>query len=611
MKAAWNKKNGYVYLLIGVALLAIFFTMFSGSDNRSKEISFSEVVTLAERQDIQQIVVKGNELTINTLISGEVFTSRKEDGVSLVEILQKSNVNPLPKIIIQGSSALSGFFGIIINFLPIIFFGGVLFYMMRQAQNQSGQPFKFGQSKAKVLLDNHPTVRFDDVAGIDEAKSELSEVVDFLKSPDKFLALGARIPRGVLLVGPPGTGKTLLAKAVAGEAQVPFFTISGSEFVEMFVGVGASRVRDLFDQAKKHAPCIVFVDEIDAVGRHRGAGLGGGHDEREQTLNQILVEMDGFDTKANVIVVAATNRPDILDPALLRPGRFDRRVTIDNPDKLGRVEILKVHVKGKPMDSDVDLEYIAKQTPGFSGADLANLVNESALLAARRDKTKASLDEYMESIDRVIAGPARKSRVISQREKKVTAFHESGHAVVGYFSPHADPIAKITIISRGSMGGYTRFLPKEDRNMISINQFCAQLAVAMGGRAAEEMIFGPGEITTGASNDLEGATKLARNMVTRYGMSKKLGPGTFGSREELVFLGKELSEKQNYGQAVAEKIDSEVNRLLEDAYKTAKEILKSQKSILENVANYLLEHETAEGDDLTDLLKGNLASSPG
>ena len=559
MKMAWHKKNGYVYLFLGVALLAIFFTIFSGSGNGTKEISFSEVVALAERQDVQEIVVRGDDLTISTRLSGEVFSSRKEQGASLVEILQRNGINPLPKIIIQGSSALSGLFRIVLNFLPLIFFGAVLLFMMRQAQGQTGQTFNFGRSKAKVLLDNHPTVSFADVAGVDEAKDELTEVVDFLKEPNKFLELGARIPRGVLLVGPPGTGKTLLAKAVAGEAKVPFFTISGSEFVEMFVGVGASRVRDLFDQAKKHAPCIVFVDEIDAVGRHRGAGLGGGHDEREQTLNQILVEMDGFDTKANVIVIAATNRPDILDP----------------------------------------------------GADLANLVNEAALLAARRDKNQVTIDEFMESIDRVIAGPARKSRVITQRERKVTAFHESGHAVVGYFVPHADPVAKITIISRGAMGGYTRFLPKEDRNMISINQFHAQLAVAMGGRVAEEMVFGADEITTGASNDLENATKLARNMVTRYGMSKKLGPATFGNREELVFLGKEVSEKQNYGHTVAEKIDSEVNKLLEDAYKTAKEILKSQKSILENVANYLLEHETVEGDDLTKLLKGELASSTG
>ena len=611
MKMAWHKKNGYVYLFLGVALLAIFFTIFSGSGNGTKEISFSEVVALAERQDVQEIVVRGDDLTISTRLSGEVFSSRKEQGASLVEILQRNGINPLPKIIIQGSSALSGLFRIVLNFLPLIFFGAVLLFMMRQAQGQTGQTFNFGRSKAKVLLDNHPTVSFADVAGVDEAKDELTEVVDFLKEPNKFLELGARIPRGVLLVGPPGTGKTLLAKAVAGEAKVPFFTISGSEFVEMFVGVGASRVRDLFDQAKKHAPCIVFVDEIDAVGRHRGAGLGGGHDEREQTLNQILVEMDGFDTKANVIVIAATNRPDILDPALLRPGRFDRRVTLDAPDTLGRVGILKVHVKGKPMDDSIDLQYIAKQTPGFSGADLANLVNEAALLAARRDKNQVTIDEFMESIDSVIAGPARKSRVITQRERKVTAFHESGHAVVGYFVPHADPVAKITIISRGAMGGYTRFLPKEDRNMISINQFHAQLAVAMGGRVAEEMVFGADEITTGASNDLENATKLARNMVTRYGMSKKLGPATFGNREELVFLGKEVSEKQNYGHTVAEKIDSEVNKLLEDAYKTAKEILKSQKSILENVANYLLEHETVEGDDLTKLLKGELASSTG
>ncbi len=431
-------------------------------------------------------------------------------------------------------------------------------------------------------------------------------MVDFLKHSERFLALGARIPRGVLLMGPPGTGKTLLARAVAGEAGVPFFSISGSEFVEMFVGVGASRVRDLFDQAKRNSPCIVFVDEIDAVGRHRGAGLGGGHDEREQTLNQILVEMDGFDTSVNVIVVAATNRPDILDPALLRPGRFDRRVVLDNPDRRGRTEILKVHSKGKPLEETVDFEYVAKQTPGFSGADLANLVNESAILAARRDQDVITPDEFAESIDRVMAGPARKSRVISEKEQKITAWHEAGHALVGNFLPHADPVAKVTIVRRGAMGGYTKSLPDEDRSMMTKNQFLDQMAMAMGGRVSEELQFGKDEVSTGASNDLEKATELAITMVTRYGMSDKLGPRTFGKREELVFLGREISEKRDYSNNVAETIDSEVHLLVESAYSRATEILKEHRDVLTRLSEYLIDNETAEGDILERLFDSKL-----
>ena len=472
---------------------------------------------------------------------------------------------------VKGSSGLGNFIGLFINFLPLIFFGAVLFFMMRQAQGNTNQTFSFGRSRARMLVGNSPPVSFADVAGVEEAKEELQEVVEFLKFPEKFMTLGAKIPKGVLLVGPPGTGKTLMARAVAGEAGVPFFSISGSEFVEMFVGVGASRVRDLFDQAKRNAPCIVFVDEIDAVGRHRGAGLGGGHDEREQTLNQILVEMDGFDTTTNVIVIAATNRPDILDPALLRPGRFDRRVTLDNPDIKGRAAILDVHAKGKPLAENVDMDRVARQTVGFSGADLANLVNESAILAARRNKSIIGPEEFAESIDRVIAGPERKSRVISQKEKELTAYHEAGHALVGHLLPHADPVSKISIVARGQMGGYTRFVPKEDRTLITKRQLEARLAYALGGRAAEEIIFD--ETTTGASNDLEQATNIARTMVTRFGMSEKLGPRTFGKREELVFLGREISEQRDYSDQVAETIDNEVYNLIDTANRNARDII--------------------------------------
>ena len=496
-------RNSFIYLLIVVAIIAIFFTLFSDPLGGSREVPISEVIRMAGSGELESIEVNGDRLTVVSS-NGETLTSRKEEGSSIVELLESANIDPLvsrTNVMVKGSSGLSNLFGLLLNFLPLIIFGAILLFMVRQAQGNTNQTFSFGRSKARMSLGNSPTVTFEDVAGVEEAKQELQEVVEFLKFPERFLALGAKIPKGVLLVGPPGTGKTLMARAVAGEAGVPFFSISGSEFVEMFVGVGASRVRDLFDQAKRNSPCIVFIDEIDAVGRHRGAGLGGGHDEREQTLNQILVEMDGFDSGTNVIVVAATNRPDILDPALLRPGRFDRRVTLDNPDVRGRMQILDVHSKGKPLADDVNMETVAKQTPGFSGADLANLVNESALLAARRNKESIGLEEFAESIDRVIAGPARRSRVISPREKRITAFHEAGHALVGQFLPHADPVFKVTIISRGQMGGYTRFLPEEDRSLWTKAQFKDRITSAMGGRAAEEIVFG--EVTTGASNDLE------------------------------------------------------------------------------------------------------------
>ncbi len=598
-------RNGFIYLLIVVAVIAIFFTLFSDVPGGSKDLGISEVVAMAKRGDIDTIEVRGDRLTIITTLQ-ETFTSRIEQNVSIVEILVDAGIDPYaggkPRIVVEGSSGLGSLFGILINFLPLIFFGAVLLFMMRQAQGSTNQTFSFGRSRARMQVGNQPNVTFEDVAGADEAKEELEEVVDFLRYPERFETLGARVPRGVLLVGPPGTGKTLLARAVAGEAAVPFFSISGSEFVEMFVGVGASRVRDLFEQAKRNAPCIVFIDEIDAVGRHRGAGLGGGHDEREQTLNQILVEMDGFETSVNVIVLSSTNRPDILDPALLRPGRFDRRVTLDNPDVRGREAILKVHMKGKPIDESIDIESVAKQTPGFSGADLANLVNESAILAARNNRTTVLYEDFAESIDRVIAGPARKSRVISASDKEITAYHEAGHTLVGHLLDDADPVAKVTIISRGHTGGYTKSIPNEESYYMTLRQVKARLATLMGGRAAEEEVFGAEQITTGAGNDIEQATSLARQMVMRYGMSQKLGPRTFGKREELVFLGREISEQADYSDSIAETIDDEVHNLIEGAYQTAKNLIISHKDKLTQVSKYLIEHETLEGTALTDML---------
>ncbi len=604
-------RNGFIYLLIVVAVIAIFFTLFSDVPGGNKDLSISEVVAMAKRGEIETIEVSGDRLTVITPLQ-ETFSSRIEQNASIVDILVDAGIDPYkggnPNVVVVGSSGLGSLFGILINFLPLIFFGAVLLFMMRQAQGSTNQTFSFGRSRARMLVGNQPNVTFEDVAGADEAKEELEEVVDFLRYPERFETLGARVPRGVLLVGPPGTGKTLLARAVAGEAGVPFFSISGSEFVEMFVGVGASRVRDLFEQAKRNAPCIVFIDEIDAVGRHRGAGLGGGHDEREQTLNQILVEMDGFDTSVNVIVLSSTNRPDILDPALLRPGRFDRRVTLDNPDVRGREAILRVHMKGKPIDESIDVESVAKQTPGFSGADLANLVNESAILAARNNRTSVLYEDFAESIDRVIAGPARKSRVISASDKEVTAYHEAGHTLVGHLLDDADPVAKVTIVSRGHAGGYTKSIPDEESNYMTLKQVKARLATLMGGRAAEEEVFGAEQITTGASNDIEQATNLARQMIMRYGMSRKLGPRTFGKREELVFLGREISEQADYSERIADTIDEEVHSLIQGAYQTAKNLIVAHKDKLTEVSKYLIEHETLEGSALTDML--NAPPSP-
>ena len=592
-------KSSFVYLLIIVAVIAIFFRFFPSAGGAT-EIPISEVIAMAKSGQVETITVDGDSLRI-TVDGGSEFTSRKESGASVLELLREAGVEDGVEVKVRGSGGLSSIFGLLINFLPLIFFGAILLFMMRQAQGSNSQTLSFGRSRARMFVGNRPTVTFSDVAGVDEAKEELQEVVEFLKYPERFMALGARIPRGVLLVGQPGTGKTLLGRAVAGEAGVPFFSISGSEFVEMFVGVGASRVRDLFDQAKRNSPCIVFVDEIDAVGRHRGAGLGGGHDEREQTLNQILVEMDGFDSSVNVIVLAATNRPDILDPALLRPGRFDRRVVLDLPDIAGRLAVLQVHTKGKPVDPDTNMEVVAKETPGFSGADLSNLVNEAAILAARRNKKTITLDEFGEAVDRVIAGPERKSRIINHREKEITAYHEAGHALVGHLLPHADPVHKVSIVARGLMGGYTRFVPPEDRYLTTKAQFDDMLATALGGRVSEELTFN--EVTTGASNDLEHATHLARSMVTRYGMSDKLGPRTFGKREELVFLGREISEQRDYSDRTAQEIDEEVHDIVQRAHETATDVLTTHKAKLVQLARHLISHETIEGDELQKLLE--------
>jgi cell division protease FtsH len=483
--------------------------------------------------------------------------------------------------------------------LPFVVLGVVFWFIFRQAQGSNNAAMSFGKSRARMFTGDQPSVTFLDVAGVEEAKEELQEVVEFLREPEKFISLGARIPKGVLLVGPPGTGKTLLAKAVSGEAGVPFFSISGSEFVEMFVGVGASRVRDLFDQAKRHSPCIVFVDEIDAVGRQRGAGLGGSHDEREQTLNQMLVEMDGFDTDTNVIIMAATNRPDILDPALMRPGRFDRRVVLDRPDMRGREAILKVHSKGKPLAPDVDLAVLSRSTPGFVGADLENLVNEAAILAARRNKKVITQSELEEAIERVIAGPERKSRLISEEEKRLVAYHEAGHAVVMNALPQADPVHKVSIIARGMAGGYTLALPEEDRTLMARKKMMADMVGLLGGRAAEELVFD--DITSGASNDLERVTRMARAMVTRLGMSKQLGPLVYGQKEELIFLGREISEQRDYSESVAEEIDSEVRRLVAEAYDKARNILSEYREKLDAVAQRLLEIETISREEFEDI----------
>lgn len=598
--------NGFIYLIIFVAVVAIFFTLFSSSE-AAGETDLTTMLDQTESGQITKIVVDGDRLIATPRQNpNQPLIATKEPGTSIFEILQSAGINPAQKgilIEVKRSSGVGNLFGVLLQFLPLIFFGAILLFMMRQAQGSNNQALGFGRSRARLFTGNRQTVTFADVAGVEESKQELQEVVEFLKYPERFLALGARIPKGVLMVGPPGTGKTLLSRAVAGEAGVPFFSISGSEFVEMFVGVGASRVRDLFEQAKRNSPAIVFVDEIDAVGRHRGAGLGGGHDEREQTLNQILVEMDGFDTSTNVIVVAATNRPDILDPALLRPGRFDRRVVLDQPDINGRIAILEVHSAGKPLAEEVQLERLAKQTPGFSGADLSNLVNEAAILAARREKKTIGMDELLESVDRVTMGPERRTRVISQHEKEIVAYHEGGHALVGHLLEHADPVQKISVISRGMAAGYTKSLPEEDRMFYTRPQLMDRIAMALGGRVAEEITFG--EVTTGASNDLEQVTQIARAMVTRYGMSGSLLPRTFGKREDMVFLGREISEQRDYSEKVAQEIDEEVQNIVVEAYHTAKRILLEQYPKLTQIARHLMQNETVEGTDLEALFNSD------
>jgi cell division protease FtsH len=600
MQAKWWR-SGFFYLLLLIvvgALILARVTSGAGPEPIDKIGLFIDKVKQEQIDTIQQdgdtlIALKGGEPKYKTGFIGSTEELR--------QLLESEGVDPGIVAPIVGGIDW-GAIGLTV-ILPIVLLGALFYFLFFRAARGAGtQAFNFSKSRARLTLDKRPDVTFADVAGAEEAKEEVQEVVEFLRSPQKFQALGGRIPRGVLLVGPPGTGKTLLAKAIAGEARVPFYSISGSEFVEMFVGVGAARVRDLFDQAKRNSPCLIFIDEIDAVGRHRGAGLGGGHDEREQTLNQILAEMDGFDTNANVIVMAATNRPDILDPALLRPGRFDRHVVIDLPDIKGRKAILEVHAKGKPLAKEVDFETLAKETPGFSGADLANVINEAAILAARRNRKDITLKELEEAADRVLAGPEKKSRVISSKEKEIIAYHESGHALTARLLPNADPVHKVSIVARGILGGWTRFLPAEDRHLWTKSQFDDRLAVSLGGRVAEEITFG--EMTTGAQHDLEEATKLARKMVTEYGMSEKLGPRTFGQRQELIFLGREISEQRDYSDKIAQEIDEEVHSIIQRSYTTARQVLTANKEKLRQLAQELITRETLDEPDLNRILEG-------
>ncbi len=616
MKGKWWQ-NSFFYLMLLVAIMAVALllwprggptevTLLGDFIEKAKPVLNADGVVIAP-PEIDTIEQDTDKNTLMGLKDGtaEYKTGFADTTTNLRQMLEDEGIDP-NIVAVKPSGTNWGMIALQIV-LPIMLLGVLFYFFFRSARGTTTQAFNFSKSRARLNSGNKSNVTFQDVAATEEAKEELQEMVEFLRSPQKFHALGGRVPRGVLLVGPPGTGKTLLAKAVAGEANAPFYSISGSEFVEMFVGVGAARVRDLFEQAKRNTPSIVFVDEIDAVGRHRGAGLGGGHDEREQTLNQILSEMDGFDTNTNVIVVAATNRPDILDPALLRPGRFDRHIVIDTPDIQGRKAILEVHAKGKPFAEGVDLEIIAKQTPGFSGADLANVVNEAALLAARRERKDITIKELEDATDRVIAGPEKKARVMSQREREIIAYHESGHALVSKMLPNADPVHKISIIARGRMGGWTRFLPSEERYLWTRSQFDDKLAVTMGGRAAEEIAFG--EASTGAQNDLEEATKLARKMVTQFGMSDELGPRTFGQRQELVFLGREISEQRDYSENIARKIDDEVHNIIQRTHNTARRIVSENKAKLKQIAEQLIIKETLEKPDLDKLFDG-LAPEP-
>ena len=599
-------KNILIAILIFVLIATAASFVYSPAD-KPEDVSISALVNNINEGNMENIIVSGNELKIK-LKDGTEQKTRKEAESSLSESLANYGVSPealsAVNIELKGESSARFWMGIVIPFLlPVLIIGFFLWWMLRSAQKGAGQAFTFGKARARLiggLQGRKQNITFKDVAGEETPKEELLEIVEFLKSPSKFLKMGAHIPKGVMLMGPPGTGKTLLARAISGEAGVPFYSISGSEFVEMFVGVGASRVRDLFEQAKKNAPAIIFIDEVDAVGRLRGAGLGGGNDEREQTLNQILAEMDGFEQGTNVIVIAATNRPDVLDPALLRPGRFDRRIIVDLPDLIARKEIMKLHSKGKPLAKTVDLHILASRTPGFSGADLANLMNEAAIFATRRDKKTIGQHELYDAIEKVMLGPERKGRVYNEQDKRTAAFHEAGHALVATSLPDSDPVHKISIISRGRAGGYTLKVPEEERSFKTRKSFIAELAVLLGGYTAEELTFN--EITTGASNDLEVASDLARRLITKYGMSSKLGPVVFGDNDEAVFLGKEIAERKNYSEEIAYKIDREITHLIREAHKTASRILKDKKSKLAQIADVLMKKETLERKEFENLM---------
>ncbi len=600
-------KNLALWVIIGLLLVALF-NLFEGASHRepTTKLAFSEFLSNVENGEVSDVVIRGNDVS-GHFSDGRGFTTYAPDDARLVDRLAEKNVliRAAPQ---EGTSP--GLFDILISWFPMLLLIGVWIFFMRQMQSGGGKAMGFGKSKARLLAEGQGRVTFEDVAGIDEAKQELEEIVEFLKDPHKFQRLGGKIPKGALLVGPPGTGKTLLARAIAGEANVPFFTISGSDFVEMFVGVGASRVRDMFEQGKKNAPCIIFIDEIDAVGRHRGAGLGGGNDEREQTLNQLLVEMDGFESTEGVILIAATNRPDVLDPALLRPGRFDRQVVVSNPDIIGREKILKVHMREVQMAPDVDARVIARGTPGFSGADLANLVNEAALLAARRNKRLVTMSELEESKDKVMMGAERRSMVMSDEEKKCTAYHEAGHALVGIHVPGNDPLHKVTIIPRGRALGVTMNLPERDRYSLSKSQMKAKVAMTFGGRIAEELIFGPENITTGAANDISQATEMARSMVTKFGFSEELGPLRYDENEEEIFLGHSVTQRKNTSDATAKLIDDEIRKIVDDGESKAREVLTGNMDELHALAKGLLEYETLSGEEVDALLKGEPVARP-
>jgi cell division protease FtsH len=596
-----NLRNFALWVIIVLLLLALF-TLFQNPGQRasSQDISFSQLLSEVDQNHVRDVVIQGPEIH-GTFTNGSSFQTYAPSDPTLVKRLYDGKVSITAK---PPGDNVPWFVSLLVSWLPFIALIGVWIFLSRQMQGGAGKAMGFGKSRAKMLTEAHGRVTFEDVAGVDEAKQDLQEIVEFLRDPGKYQRLGGRIPRGVLLVGPPGTGKTLIARAVAGEANVPFFTISGSDFVEMFVGVGASRVRDMFEQAKKNAPCIIFIDEIDAVGRHRGAGLGGGNDEREQTLNQLLVEMDGFEANEGVILIAATNRPDVLDPALLRPGRFDRQVVVPNPDVVGREQILKVHVRKVPLAPDINLKTIARGTPGFSGADLMNLVNEAALTAARRNKRMVTQSEFEEAKDKVMMGAERKSLVMTEEEKMLTAYHEGGHAIVGLNVVATDPIHKATIIPRGRALGMVMQLPERDKLSMSLEQMTSRLAIMMGGRVAEELIFGREKVTSGASSDIEQATRLARMMVTRWGLSEALGTVSYGENQDEVFLGMSVSRTQNASEATVQKIDTEIRRFVEEGYNEATRILTEKRADLETLAKGLLEFETLSGDEIEDLLNG-------